>query len=174
MNVADYRVSPIEPPEPPLVRFERFLRARGRRMTSQRRIIVTEVFSHHDHFDAEDLMEHLRERMNSREVSRPTVYRTLSELVEAGLLKRMVIRDRYVYEHEYGYPEHDHLYCQGCHQLFEFRSEALRHIRESVAREYDFEAVTHRMMIIGWCSQCRAKRDAGQMAEADNPTRAQM
>ena len=100
-------------------------------MTSQRQIIVNEVFSHHDHFDAEDLMYHLRERISSREVSRPTVYRTLGELVEAGLLRRMVLRDRYVYEHEYGYPEHDHLYCQSCHQLFEFHTEALLEIRDA-------------------------------------------
>lgn len=161
--MAQYHLAPIEPPEPPLVRFERFLRSQRKRMTSQRRIIISQVFSHHDHFDAEDLMEHLREHMNLREVSRPTVYRTLSELVEAGLLRRMVIRDRYVYEHEYGYPEHDHLYCQGCHQLFEFHSDAIKRIRDSVAREYQFEVTSHRMMIIGWCAKCREKREQGQV-----------
>lgn len=147
------------------MRFERFLRAQGKRMTSQRRIIVNEVFSHHDHFDAEDLMEHLREHMNLRELSRPTVYRTLGELVDAGLLRRMVIRDRYVYEHEYGYPEHDHLYCQGCQQLFEFHSDALRQLRDSVAREYDFRVISHRMIIIGWCADCWAKRERDKSAE---------
>lgn len=154
-----YQLGPIEPPEPPLLRFAEYLRSQGKRMTSQRKIIVNEVFSHHDHFDAEDLMNHLREQIASREVSRPTVYRTLGELVEAGLLHRMVLRDRYVYEHQYGYPEHDHLYCQVCHQLFEFHTDALVKIREAVAREYRFTPTAHRMIIMGICEKCRGKHE---------------
>lgn len=149
-----YQLGPIEPPKAPLLRFAEYLRSHGKRMTSQRQIIVNEVFSHHDHFDAEELMSHLREQISSRKVSRPTVYRTLGELVEAGLLRRMVLRDRYVYEHQYGYPEHDHLYCECCHQLFEFHSEALVKLREAVAREYHFTPTSHRMIIVGICEKC--------------------
>ncbi len=154
-----YQRGPSEIPEPPLLRFAEYLRSQGKRMTSQRQIIVNEVFSHHDHFDAEDLINHLRDRIASREVSRPTVYRTLSELVEAGLLRRMVLRERYVYEHQYGYPEHDHLYCQSCHQLFEFHTEALIKIREAVAREYHFTPTSHRMIIMGICADCQRKAE---------------
>lgn len=153
--MTQHQLGPVETPEPPILRFERYLHGQGKRMTSQRRTIVDEVFSHHDHFDADDLMEHLKEKMSLREVSRPTVYRTLAELVDAGLLRRMVLNDRYVYEHEYGYPEHDHLYCQHCRQLFEFHSDILDGVREEVARAHDFTATSHRMIIMGVCARCR-------------------
>lgn len=142
------------PPESPEQRFEKFLRARGKRITSQRRLILATIFSHHDHFDADDLMAHLRDRMASREVSRPTVYRTLGELVEAGLLRRMTLRDRYVYEHGYGYPDHDHLYCQVCHRLIEFYTPLVAEIRERVSREHRFQAVSHRLLVSGICESC--------------------
>ena len=46
----------------PLDRFEEFLQSRGKRVTQQRRTIVDQVFSHHDHFDADGLLEQLRRR----------------------------------------------------------------------------------------------------------------
>ena len=140
---------------PPLERFGQFLQTRGKRLTQQRRTIVEQVFSHHDHFDVEELLDHLREMIARRQVSRPTVYRTLAELVEASLLRQMTIGSRSVYEHDYGYPRHDHLYCQSCNQLIEFHSRDLERIRDAVARENDFEVTGHRMFIMGTCAACR-------------------
>ena len=143
---------------PPAEQFSRFLQGRGKRITRQRRIIVEMVFSHHDHFDADELIDHLKELIAQRKVSRPTVYRTLSELVEAGMLRKMVLGGRSVYEHEYGYPSHDHLYCQMCNKLIEFQSPELEQIRNAVARKHDFRVNSHRMFITGICAECRQKR----------------
>ena len=64
--------------------------------------------------------------MRGQAVSRPTVYRTLSELVDAGLLREMVLNGRSVYEHDYGYPQHDHLHCEKCDKLIEFSSDEVK------------------------------------------------
>ncbi|NMC20570.1 MAG: transcriptional repressor [Thermogutta sp.] len=171
MSESPFPLQPVIAPESPEQRFEKFLRARGKRITAQRRLIVATIFSHHDHFDADDLMVHLRDRMASREVSRPTVYRTLGELVEAGLLRRMTLRDRYVYEHAYGYPDHDHLYCQVCHRLIEFYTPLLEEIREQVSREHGFHAVSHRLLISGICENCfREQNKSGSEAEQPPPS----
>ena len=98
----------------PRERFEEFLQTRGKRITRQRRTIVEHVVGHHEHFDAEQLLADLRKTPEGAHASRPTVYRTLTEMVEAGLLKKMVLDGRAVYEHDYGYPQHDHLYCTAC------------------------------------------------------------
>jgi Fur family ferric uptake transcriptional regulator len=142
---------------PPAQRFAEFLAGRGKRLTQQRRLIVEQVFSHHDHFDADELIEHLQGLIAQRRLSRPTVYRTLSELVEAGMLRKMVFEARGVYEHQYGYPSHDHLYCQICNRLIEFHSPELERICDKVARRLRFEASGHRMFITGVCASCRAK-----------------
>ncbi len=142
---------------PPAERFSQFLQSRGKRITQQRQLIVETVFSHHDHFDADELIEHLQDLISQRKVSRPTVYRTLAELVEADMLRKMVLGGRSVYEHAYGYPTHDHLYCQNCNKLIEFHSADLEKIRDAAAKEHDFEVLGHRMFVTGICSQCRRK-----------------
>ena len=143
---------------PPAERFNQFLQTTGKRITHQKRLIVEQVFSHHDHFDADELMEHLRSLIAERKVSRPTVYRTLAELVDAGMLRKMALGGRSVYEHEYGYPSHDHLYCQNCNQLIEFQSAELERIRDAVAKQHRFQVLSHRMFVTGICAECRRKQ----------------
>jgi Fur family ferric uptake transcriptional regulator len=140
---------------PPVDRFAEYLKARGKRVTRQRLLILQQVFSHHDHFDADELMTHLEEAIARRSLSRPTVYRTLGELVDAGLLRKMSLGGRSVFEHDYGYPSHDHLYCQVCNTLIEFRSGALERLRDRVAEEHDFQVLGHRMFVTGICAACR-------------------
>jgi Fur family transcriptional regulator, ferric uptake regulator len=139
----------------PLDRFRQFLEGSGKRLTSQRQMIVEQVFSHHDHFDADELLEHLKEPIAQRRLSRPTVYRTLAELVEAGMLRTMELGGRSIYEHSYGYPSHDHLYCQVCNKLIEFHSPELERIRDAVARQHRFQVLGHRMFVTGICADCR-------------------
>ncbi|HEY2828311.1 MAG TPA: transcriptional repressor [Pirellulales bacterium] len=140
----------------PRERFEEYLQARGKRITQQRRILVEQIASRHEHFDADQLLSDLSRKAAGRKVSRPTVYRTLTEMVDAGLLRKMVLGGRAVYEHDYGYPQHDHLHCTECGQLFEFSSDELLKLREAVAREHNFRVTGHRLIISGICSQCRA------------------
>ncbi len=151
----DYSLRSVQVTVAPLERFAQFLQNRGKRVTEQRRLIVETVFSHHDHFDADELMGHLQDLIAQRRVSRPTVYRTLSELLEAGMLRKMMLSGRSVYEHDYGYPRHDHLHCELCNKLIEFHSEDLERIRNSVAREHAFRVLGHRMFVSGICSDCQ-------------------
>jgi Fur family ferric uptake transcriptional regulator len=79
-------------------------------------------------------------------------------MVDAGLLRKMVLGGRAVYEHDYGYPQHEHLYCTGCHQLIEFSSDDLTRIRDAVAAQHRFRAESHRLIISGLCFDCRSNR----------------
>jgi Fur family ferric uptake transcriptional regulator len=141
----------------PQERFDEFLRSRGMRNTVPRRRIVEQVFHRHEHFDADTLLAELAAAGSAR-VSRATVYRTLNELVEAGLLREMQLAGRTVYEHDYGYPQHDHLYCQKCQKLIEFSSDEVKRIREAVAREHRFRSQGHRLIIYGVCAECSRPR----------------
>ena len=134
------------------------MQARGKRITQQRRILVEQIAKRHEHFDADQLLVDLSRNQAGRKVSRPTVYRTLAELVDAGLLRTMTLKGRAVYEHDYGYPQHDHLYCQECHKLIEFSSEDLVRLREAVGREHQFRVTGHRLIITGVCAECRSRR----------------
>ena len=159
---ADFALGAVQVSSSPQERFSEYLQSRGKRITQQRRALVDHVFERHDHFDADELIANLSRTELGDKVSRPTVYRTLNELVEAGLLRRMTLGGRAVYEHDYGYPQHDHLYCQMCDKLIEFSSEELATLRDAVAREHDFRVTGHRLIITGVCRDCSRKRHRRQ------------
>jgi Fur family ferric uptake transcriptional regulator len=142
----------------PIERFEEYLQSRGQRNTEQRRFLIERVFSHHEHFDADQLMDQLPRKGSPNYVSRPTVYRTLKEFVDAGLLRSFELNGRSVYEHDYGYPQHDHFYCTKCHKLLEFRSEAITQLLEEIAKNHKFRARGHRLTVNGICDECSKQR----------------
>lgn len=134
------------------------MQSRGLRQTNQRKFLIDQVFSQHDHFDAEELIERLPRRGQVNYVSTATVYRTLRECVDAGLLNSFQLDGRTVYDHDYGYPQHDHLYCTRCRKLLEFQSDELVAIRNEMASQHGFRVESHRMIIHGVCRECARKR----------------
>lgn len=155
----DFSLGEVRVSLSPQERFEEYLQSKGKRTTSQRRVLVDHVFSRHEHFDADELIDQLnRKARGSDRVSRATVYRALDELVEAGLLRKMSLGSRSVYEHDYGYPQHDHLHCTICDRLIEFQSDELQRLREAVGREHHFRVTGHRLIVTGVCQDCGAKR----------------
>jgi Fur family ferric uptake transcriptional regulator len=159
---SDFSLTEVQVSLSPQERFEEYLQSKGKRITQQRRALVDRVFEKHDHFDADELIDNLLRERHDEKISRPTVYRTLNELVEAGLLRKMTLSGRAVYERDYGYPQHDHLYCQVCDKLIEFQSDELVSLREAVAREHGFRVTGHRLIISGICQECGQKRHRRQ------------
>ena len=149
-------LSPLPVVEPAEEKFVEYLELHGHRVTKPRRELVQHIFSYHDHFTADDLVFDVNQKKIG--VSRATIYRTLELLVESGLLRKLRFGDRDAYEHDYGYPEHDHLYCTKCKKIIEFHNDELVDLCERVAREHAFRGTSHRFVISGLCESCfRAK-----------------
>src|SRR5205823_7233770 len=144
--------------EKEIEKIREFLEIRGEKLTEPRRILVRHIFASHKHFDADELVADLHNA--GRRVSRSTVYRTLRLLVEAGLLRELRLTNRTVYEHDYGYPSHDHLHCTQCNAIVEFNNEEVRKLREAVSRERGFRAEGHRFIINGVCSACTRSKSS--------------
>ena len=142
----------------PRDRFVEYLQSRSMRVTQQRLALVDHVFSHHEHFDADQLMEQLPSSGQPGHVSRPTVYRTLGEFVDAGLLRKFVLNGRAVYEHDYGYPQHEHLYCLKCHKVIEFQLPDMEEKLQEVCREHQFQLEGHSLILRGVCAECNKAR----------------
>src|SRR6202165_3421515 len=103
---------PVEMSQSPEAKFREYLASRPKpqRFTGQQRDMVRFIFAQHNHFDAEQLIDDMKRA--GFQVSRATVYRTLTKLVDAGLLRRLELGPRMFYEHDYGYPQHEELFCQ--------------------------------------------------------------
>ena len=126
----------VEVSQSPESKFREYLasRPKAQRYTDQQRDMVNFIFAQHNHFDAEQLIDDMKK--SSFRVSRATVYRTLNKLVDAGLLRRLELGPRMFYEHDYGYPPHEHLVCQ----------------------QHHFQIEGHTFIIRGTCEACnRAK-----------------
>jgi Fur family ferric uptake transcriptional regulator len=149
-------LSPVTTPDLPEEKFREFLEIRGEKLTEPRRILVRHIFGSHKHFDADELVADLRDA--GRQVSRSTVYRTLRLLVDAGLLRELRLTNRTAYEHDYGYPSHDHMHCSECNTIVEFRNEDVQKLREAVSRPHGFRADGHRFIITGICAACSRAR----------------
>ena len=139
-------------------KFREYLKSRPRpqRFTDQMRDLVNYIFSRHSHFDAEQLIDAVkRENLH---VSRATAYRTLAKLVDAGLLRRLDIGPRTFYEHDYGYPQHDHLVCEQCGKMIEFQRPDIEVALREVASEYLFQIAGRSLIVRGVCADCNRAR----------------
>ncbi len=141
-------------------KFREYLASRPKpqRFTDQQRELLEHVFARHSHFDAEQLIENLKAA--GKAVSRATIYRTLSKLVDAGLLRRIELGSRTVFDHDYGYPAHDHLVCEECGEMTEFQSENLDAVLREIAGQHNFRTNGHSLVIRGVCTECNTARAA--------------
>lgn len=137
-------------------KFENFIRQRGMRRTSQRDVIVEAAFASDDHFTAEELLTKAR-RIDPK-TSRATLYRTISLLVDCGLLREIDLgRDERVYDPNFlDSPEHNHLICVDCGKVIEFEDENVALLVDCITRRLGFRPSSKSMRIEACCDKLRS------------------
>jgi len=137
--------------------FHEFLKDRDLKTTSQRDLIVKEIFlSPHQHFSADELLETVRKKDSS--ISRATVYRTLSLLLESSMMEELDIgKGHKYYETMFGVSHHDHLICLKCEKIVEFESPEIEALQDEIIKKSGFKSVYHSHKIFGYCSVCKKK-----------------
>ena len=150
----------VEVSQSPVEKFREFLASRPelKRFSQPQRKLVEHVFARHKHFDTNELLDDLKAA--NRSISRATVYRTLSKLVDASLLRRIEVGARTVYDHDYGYPQHEHLVCDQCRDMIEFQHPLIEAALREIAAEHNFRVDGHTLVVSGTCSKCNAERAA--------------
>ncbi|MCL6472426.1 MAG: transcriptional repressor [Firmicutes bacterium] len=136
--------------------FKSYIEARGLYFTPERQCIADEVFSNHEHLDAEELLKILKGK--GSKASRATVYRTLDLLVESGLVEKIDLGDgRSVYEHTAGHAHHDHLICIRCGSVQEFEEPLIEQLQDWACEKAAFKPIGHNLNIYGYCKNCSAE-----------------
>jgi Fur family transcriptional regulator, ferric uptake regulator len=132
--------------------FSNFLKKKNLKVTSQRLLVAEKIFSLHNHFTADGLLEMFRDRRN--EISKATIYRILSIMVEANLLiEHNFGQDYKYYEHIIGHEHHDHIICTDCRRIVEFLEPSIEELQSKVALEHGFTIKGHRHNIFGICQK---------------------
>ncbi|CAM5531174.1 transcriptional repressor [Streptomyces tanashiensis] len=88
------------------------LRARGWRMTSQRRVVAEVLAGDHVHLTADEV--HARAVTRLPEIARATVYNTLGELVALGEVVELSTDGRAKRYDPNAHHPHQHLVCSDC------------------------------------------------------------
>ena len=133
--------------------FEAFIRKKGLKLTSQRRRILKRVFATNRHFTADEIHETFRRGRS--DVSRATVYRTLSLLVEGGFIDMLELGgDTKRYEHILDREHHDHLMCTRCGAVIEFQEPRIEELQDEVAKRQGFKITSHSLRLFGTCKKC--------------------
>jgi Fur family transcriptional regulator, ferric uptake regulator len=136
------------PYEPVCAIFRRYLHGEKLKFTPERAMILDAVLRKEGLFEPEGLVNDLKQLGHS--VSRATVYRTLSHLQDAGILKQVFFDNRQsYYEVIAGRQTNDYLICVSTGKVIEFSSEKLRKLRDEICREHDFEPLSHQFHIFG-------------------------
>jgi Fur family ferric uptake transcriptional regulator len=137
---------PLAPYEPLCAIFRRYLHKEKLKFTPERARILEAVLERTGLFEAEKLADSLRQHG----VSRATVYRTLSHLQDAGIVKQVFFDNKQSYfEVVAGRQANDYLICVETGKVVEFSSERLRQLRDEICREHGFDPVSHQLHIYG-------------------------
>lgn len=127
------------------------LRARGFRVTPQRRLILKLLEEAGEHLDAGKLYQHAR--THDQSISLATVYRTLSLLLKAGLVEqRFLDQDRSRSYYEIAEDEHFHFTCLDCGKVIEFETDLVAKICEELHEKCGLEVQYTRVHFEGTCS----------------------
>ncbi|MGC9359320.1 MAG: Fur family transcriptional regulator [Anaerolineae bacterium] len=131
---------------------EEALRASGRRVTPQRRLILKALAEGGEHLDAAALYDRVRARDSS--VSLATVYRTLGVLKGMGLVEEHHLgSDQGHYEAVDGGP-HYHFSCLRCGKVIEFTTPWVERIVRDLRERRGIDVVSTHLHISGYCASC--------------------
>ena len=140
-------------------RFEHYLGKIGLKLTNGRQSVFKEVMQAHGHFAAEELVKHCKK--NGKKVSRATIYRSLRELLEAGIIRETAFGEKHQhYEHVYDEKLHHHARCIRCYHMIEMPCIDAEKQYVPMLIQRGFQILGHELHFYGICRHCQIKSRA--------------
>ncbi|MGH9079108.1 MAG: Fur family transcriptional regulator [Acidimicrobiales bacterium] len=128
-----------------------YLRARGGRVTSARRLLLEVLFKAKGHMSAEDLAKAVQRR--APDVYLSTIYRNLEELEDLGVISHSHLGhgpSSYLLASH----AHAHFICDRCGTMIEAPDEIFRGLASTARDTLGFTIDPHHFAIQGRCINC--------------------
>lgn len=132
--------------------FQQTLKKNGFSLTTTRQLVF-KAFEHQEPLAMAQLFTRLEGQLD-----RATLYRTVDLFEKLGIIQRLQVGWKHVFELTDGYSfHHHHLSCTSCGAILPIREDrTLEAAVRSIAVEYGFTEVTHQFEIRGRCPSCQA------------------
>ena len=128
------------------------VRASGKRMTVQRRLVLEALQRARHHITAEDIATRIRAR--HPQIDPSTVYRNLETLEELGYVTHTHFDDRVTRWHRADAQRHGHLVCRSCGAEEELPIALLEPLARRLREAHGFRADLGHSAIVGICKDC--------------------
>jgi Fur family ferric uptake transcriptional regulator len=130
------------------------LKARGLKLTPQRKLIVDIIHDTKAHLTAEEIIAYVQSRMPG--VNKSTVYRTLELLEKTNCVYKSELSDKIIYHHaEEGH--HHHLVCSKCGKTTDCEEDLFAPVKEFTKEKYGFSVEFKHVVMNGLCEKCKDK-----------------
>lgn len=125
----------------------------GRRLTSQRRLILDVLRDCDEHLEADAV--HDRARARAPDLSLATVYRTLALLKEMGLVEEHRLGEGHSHYEAVQEEPHYHFTCRRCGKVIEFDTSLVARVKQDLCKQEGLEITTSHLHFMGYCRECQ-------------------
>ena len=134
-------------------RLQDALRAAGRRLTPQRRLILQVLEESNGHLDADALYDRIKAR--DPDVSLATVYRALAVFREMGLVEEHRLGQDHGHYEAVRQEPHYHFTCLRCGKVIEFDNPLVAQVKQELCEQEGVRIISTHVHVSGYCPQCR-------------------
>lgn len=135
--------------------YTEFLSENHLKNTAARRVLFEVALSQKGHFTVDDFLAAAQKKESS--IGLATVYRFLGVLIKSRILSERNFGEKTLFEVKRPDGHHDHLICEQCGKVVEFKSPEIEQLQDSIVEKYGFSLTQHRHELYGICQECQEK-----------------
>lgn len=137
-------------------KFQEYLSGHGLKNSTGRQNVFALVMNAHGHFTAEEMVKKAQDE--GVDVSRATIYRSLRELLEAGIIRETAYGEKHQhFEHVYDEKLHHHARCVRCGHILEFPDHGEEDPYRKTLEKQGFKILGHELTFYGLCKSCGSR-----------------
>jgi len=137
-------------------KFQTYLTDHRLQNSAGRQRVFKLVIDSHGHFTAEEIVKKAQEK--NINVSRATIYRSLRELLEAGVVRETAYGEKHQhFEHVYDEELHHHARCVRCGHILEFPDNGEEDPYRKQLEKNGFKILGHELTFYGLCKTCNSR-----------------
>ena len=124
------------------------------RNTKQKEIILNYLLNTKSHPSIYELHNMIKEEYPS--IGQATIYRNISKLVDAGLVRKITTKDGIIH-YDGDITPHIHMDCTVCNKLVDIFNRDLKEVVEKIEKSAKISVSTYELLLKGTCHECLKK-----------------